>query len=736
MKKVYLLWRGGGPMQIKHFDQFFRDNPIPMWIYNPDDYSIKDVNQSMVRLYGYNREEMLSFTLFDLRPEEEIPKLKKHLGQMDHDRLGDEGVWKHQKKNGEFIYAHVITNPVSFEGEGHTYQLAIYKDITSELNTQLSNDMLFKHSLDGIMLTNPNGQVLQANPAACEILGMTEQEIIDRGREGIVAKDQKLEKALKQRSETGRFTGELTFIHNDGHEIPVELTSSVFVNFAGEKRTSLLFRDISDRKRQQQALRVEKEFTEVVLNSLPGLFYVLDQEGKVVRCNDRATEVFGVPADKIVGQSPAKFVDESDQEKVPQEIGAVLEEGYREFEITIKTAGGNTAIYHFNAERLEMNDEIFIIGTGFDITEKKELEERLNSLLEQEHVQRKKAEADRDKLREMFEEAPSPKCMMEGPELRYVIANKAYREVVGQENIIGKRVDEVVPEVEEQGYIDLLQRVYETGEPYIGRGEPISIDKDNKGSKQEYIFNLLFAPLFDENGEVYGIFVEAMDFSEQVAYQKQLEESLREKETLLAEIHHRVKNNLAIVTSMMELQAMDSVNSELRESLKVAQQRIQTIANIHELLYGAESLSQLDFGENVKQLVRNLEDVYSKSEQISVNVDADSIFLNINQAIPCALLVNEVITNAYKHAFTHQEKGEIDIKVGEDADKVVVVIKDNGIGISDNIMQETTSSIGMTLIKLLEKQLEGEIRYDNKNGTEFRLAFTKTEVKGIGSNLI
>ena len=481
-------------MDIENVDLFFSENPNPMWIYDPEDYSIKDVNQSMTKLYGYSKEEMLSFTLFDLRPEEEIPKFKEHLAQMNNDKVGDEGIWKHRKKNGELIYAHVITNPVTFDGEDHIYQLAMYKDITNELDIQLNNDMLFKYSMDGIMLTSPEGEILRANPTACDILGMTEKEIIERGREGIVAKDEKLEEALQERSETGRFLGELNYIHKSGRKIPVELTSSVFRNYGGEKRTSLIFRDISDRKQQEQALRDEKEFTDIVLNSLPGLFYVLDEEGKVVRFNERATDVFGIPADEIVHRSPAEFVDESDQGKVPKEIRAVLEEGYREFEITLKTKGGNTAIYQFNAERIEQNNQTFIIGTGLDITEKKELEKELNLLLEQEHVQRKKAEADRDKLKEMFEEAPSPKCVMEGPELRYVIANEAYRQVVGQENIVGKRVDEVVPEVEEQGYIDILKRVYDRGEPYIGRGEPVYIEKGDQGSKQEYIFNILFAP--------------------------------------------------------------------------------------------------------------------------------------------------------------------------------------------------------------------------------------------------
>ena len=131
----------------------------------------------MIDTYGYSREEMLSFTLFDLRPEDEVPKLKQYLSEIDNERVGDEGVWKHQKKNGEFIYARVVRNPVRLENDDRNYQLVMYKDLTGEMNAHLSNDMLFKHSLDGIMLTKPDGEILQANPAACRILGMSEQEI-------------------------------------------------------------------------------------------------------------------------------------------------------------------------------------------------------------------------------------------------------------------------------------------------------------------------------------------------------------------------------------------------------------------------------------------------------------------------------------------------------------------------------------------------------------------------------
>ncbi|MFH5886379.1 PAS domain S-box protein [Halalkalibaculum sp. DA3122] len=720
-------------MELKNFDQFFHESPIPMWIYDPGDYSIKEVNQAMIDVYGYSREEMLSFTLFDLRPGEEVPKLKKYLSQINNEQVGDEGIWRHQKKSGEFVYARVIRNPVTLAGEDGTCQLVMYKDLTGEMNVRLSNEMLFRHSLDGIMLTNPNGKILQANPAACEILGMSEQEIRERGRDEIVVKDEKLEKALKQRSQTGKFSGELNFIHKSGRKIPVELTSSVFKNYAGEKRTSLLFRDVSDRKQQEEALRQEKEFTDVVLSSLPGVFFMLDEAGVVVRCNNHSTEVFGLPVEELTGRPAVEFVYEDDKEQVPVQIRNVLDEGYSTFELTLNIAGGNTAVYRFNAERLEQNNQTFIIGTGLDITKMKELEKQLSSLLQEEHAERMKAEADRDKLKEMFEEAPSPKCLLEGPELRYVIANKAYRQVVGQEEILGKRIADVVPELRGQGYVDLLEEVYRTGEPYLGYGDPVQIDKEREGSKQQYIFNLLFAPLFDEGGEVYGIFIEAMDFSEQVAYQQQLKESLQEKETLLAEIHHRVKNNLAIVTSMMELQAMDSTDSELQDSLRVAQQRIQTIATIHELLYGSESLSHLNFGKNIEELLHNISEVYDPEKQIDVNLQVEQIPMNINQAIPCALMVNEVFTNAYKHAFEHQNEGKIDVHLYEEEGSVVVEITDNGVGIPDNVMQEELSTIGLTLIKLLKEQLEGKVSLSKQNGTQFRLQFQKTEAKGTGS---
>lgn len=270
----------------------------------------------------------------------------------------------------------------------------------------------------------------------------------------------------------------------------------------------------------------------------------------------------------------------------------------------------------------------------------------------------------------------------------------------------------------------------------MGHAEHIYFDKDKEEAQKDYIFNFIYEPLFDDGGEVYGIFVEAMDYSKQITYQEELEKSLKEKETLLAEIHHRVKNNLAIVTSMMQLQAMETEDIDLQGALRSAQQRIQTIATIQELLYDSESLSHLNFGENVRQLLNNLRDIYGSEKQITVDLQIEDIPMNINQAIPCALMVNEVVTNAYKHAFNNKKEGEIGVSLYEQEKKVVVEVTDNGVGIPDNLIQEDSSTIGMTLINLLKQQLGGDVQFSNKNGTQFKLEFEKADVKGIGSSLV
>ena len=308
-------------------------------------------------------------------------------------------------------------------------------------------------------------------------------------------------------------------------------------------------------------------------------------------------------------------------------------------------------------------------------------------------------------------------------EAKYTYVAPTVKSVLGfdPEQLVGTHVyDQIHPDEQERVAASLS---------YIDYEEQIDVApfrfRNNDGNWQwieSTVTNML------DNPAVEGFVANSQDVTDQITYQKELEVSLKEKETLLAEIHHRVKNNLAIITSMMELQSMESGDHELQRSLRIAQQRIQTIATIHELLYSAESLSFIDFGENITKLAQSLENIYTEGKAITLEIDVDYVPMNINQAIPCALMVNEVLTNAYKHAFNEQEEGHIGIKLWEEEYMLLLSIMDDGVGLNKKVDQEKTTSIGMTLINLLKQQLEAELKFTNRNGTHFELRFKKADL--------
>lgn len=213
--------------------------------------------------------------------------------------------------------------------------------------------------------------------------------------------------------------------------------------------------------------------------------------------------------------------------------------------------------------------------------------------------------------------------------------------------------------------------------------------------------------------------------------------SLKEKEILLAEIHHRVKNNLAVVSSLMELQIMNSEQPELNSQLIKAMLRVRSIATIHEQLYSSDSFSKLDLAKNIETLVSKVISIFQQKTSINATFDCEAVDLNINQAIPCTLIVNEVITNIIKHAFPGRNRGKIHIRLSEEKSGVRLEIEDNGAGLPEDFNSMGSKSLGLQLIDLLSKQLHADYRYDTtKEGTRFSLQFIKAEIKGSGGNFV
>jgi len=237
-------------------------------------------------------------------------------------------------------------------------------------------------------------------------------------------------------------------------------------------------------------------------------------------------------------------------------------------------------------------------------------------------------------------------------------------------------------------------------------------------------------------GDQRAIQIVGQDVTGQIEYERELKESLKEKETLLQEIHHRVKNNLAVVSGMMDLQAFSTENEEVKGLLNDSKNRIKTMALIHEKLYQSASLSQIDFGSYVEDLLENVKGVSATNNKIEVELEYDSFNLNVNQAVPCALIINEVVANAFEHAFTDQESGVIEVSLRNIDHKIVIDICDNGRGLPSDFEFRKSKSIGMTIIETLIKQLEAEQEIENENGLSFTFSFEKRDIKGSSSTLV
>ena len=203
--------------------------------------------------------------------------------------------------------------------------------------------------------------------------------------------------------------------------------------------------------------------------------------------------------------------------------------------------------------------------------------------------------------------------------------------------------------------------------------------------------------------------------------------SLKEKETLLKEIHHRVKNNMNVASSLLKLQS-DEVNDKTAIGIiQETRRRITAMALVHDKLYQSKDLANIDITEYARNLVENQLTAYGgNSERISVTVSAKELFLEIDLATPCGLIVSELVSNAMKHAFPRNRKGEINIAFNSiNENEIELMVSDDGIGLPADLDLETTESFGLYLIKLLVDQLEGTIDIDRDGGTAFKIRFKK-----------
>ena len=195
----------------------------------------------------------------------------------------------------------------------------------------------------------------------------------------------------------------------------------------------------------------------------------------------------------------------------------------------------------------------------------------------------------------------------------------------------------------------------------------------------------------------------------------------------MKEIHHRVKNNFQIISSLLSLQINSPKNKSADEILSESRDRIKSMAILHEKLYKSQDINSINFEGYIKGVLNNLQSSYRlKEKNISLEIDIDEVIVSIDSAINLGLIINEIVVNSLKHAFTDKAGGTIIIRLKEkERGKLILIIKDNGKGIPEDIDVDNTDSLGILLINSFVKQVKGEIKLIRNNGTEFQIVFPK-----------
>lgn len=221
--------------------------------------------------------------------------------------------------------------------------------------------------------------------------------------------------------------------------------------------------------------------------------------------------------------------------------------------------------------------------------------------------------------------------------------------------------------------------------------------------------------------------VRVSDISDRKKSMEQIRRSLEEKETLLKEIHHRVKNNLQIISSLLRMQSRRPLDESTLILFQESQNRVQSMALIHEQLYQSPDLSQIDFGDYIRSLTDNLFRCYGVSQKaISLNIETNGLKLSLDTAIPCGLIINELVSNSLKYAFPKNQCGKISISLEKNVDNTVTLrVSDSGIGIPESIDWQNTNSLGLRIVHNLTRQLKGKINLACDYGTTFYINFAK-----------
>jgi PAS domain S-box-containing protein len=491
---------------------------------------------------------------------------------------------------------------------------------------------------------------------------------------------------------------EFRALHKSGGEFFVEMSLGEYKEGLKSQFTSVM-RDVTERKKIEEFLvKNKKEMDDFFENASVALHWI-SPDGVIQRANKAELNLLGYEREEYVGQHISRFF--ADQSAVDQIIlKFAKKENLNNFQARLRHKNGSIRSVLIDTNISEDGGRYIRCFTR-DITEQLKAEETKTLLAS---------------LVESSDDAIIGKTM----DGNIISWNYGAEKIYGykEDEILGKNVSFLMPPDRKDEYQNLLARLI--------NGEKILQHESMRTCKDGRLIHisLTFSPIWNSNGKLIGVSGIEQDITAKKNIAMKLENSLKEKEVLLKEIHHRVKNNLQIVSSLLNLQSAYIENKKDLGLFRESQNRIRVMALIHEKLYRSKEFHQIDMEGYLKDLVVNLLRTYNITKgKVNIDLNIEKFYLSVDKIVTLGLILNELVTNSINHAFRNKEKGKIFISLHEKNGNIFLTEGDTGNGLPSDFDFKNTESLGLKLVLTLVDQLEGTIEYRNEETMEFRIVF-------------
>jgi PAS domain S-box-containing protein len=571
-------------------------------------------------------------------------------------------------------------------------------------------------------------RIIDFNDAFCQLFGYSHEEMMGHNADEFTLFTNPTDQGLVQRRlmEMGSVRNLECNIRTKTGEAKTAIASAEFIDIDGIPCFLVIANDITDRKQAQEALRLSEARFQKIAAASPAQIYILvtHLDGSLIRFEYVSPAVWDlreISPEQLL-QNPAPIYnqihpdDRAGYFAARNHSLATMEPFFHEYRIVPPSGQVKWVRVNARPERRE-NDEIFWYGIILDVSDRKRIED-----------ERTQAEEALRQSEERWQLAIQGSN--EGIWDWDIKTNEAFRSDRFYEILGCSKQDLGADEQSWVGSIhpEDVERVTTIKQDYLSRkisSFAVEYRMRCRDNTYRWVLDRAMA-LWDEQGNPVRMVGSLGDISDRKQIEKQLRASLKEKEVLLREVYHRVKNNMQLVSSLLHLQATSMNDPTLLRLLNESQQRVKTMALIHERLYRSKNLARLNVATYIQDLVNNLVRSYTTTRSsIRVTLDLADVELDLDRAVPCGLIINELVSNALKYAFPDQ-KGELYLRFWlEDTGNYCLIVKDDGIGIPAHIDPQYTDSLGMQLVYGLTEQLGGEIELDRQKGSQFRITFRK-----------